>query len=181
MSEETIPQMREQIKTLEKTNKGLVKENGDLSKEVRRFGARDAFREQGLPATYGDLYATQNPEGEISAESVIEFTESFNLPAVGDSDDGDGSDSGGENAQPVGDGNEDLASLSRSGSRAGDGNPGGAETEPLTREEWLELYSTDPDAAKAAVASGRVELSKGNPYAAQTGSVRGRNPYAQRT
>jgi hypothetical protein len=179
MSEETIPQMRERIKELEKSEKALTRENEALQKDVRRFGARDAFRDQGLPAAHGDLYAAQNPEGEITAEGVMEFVESFNLGAPSGDSDGDASDSGGGDApEAAGDGNENLDALSRSGSRPGDGNPGGASTEQMTRDEWTKLYSRDPAAAKAAVASGSVEISEGNPYVKQTAGVGRDNPYA---
>lgn len=179
MSEETIPQMRERINKLEKSEKELQSQNADLSKEVTTLKARDTFREQGYPASYGDLFAGQSDGSEVTVEAVQTFIEQYGL-APGDSPaTGDGSTDEGDlesDQQPSG--SEDLALLARGGSRAGEGGTGSSASETLTRAEYLDLARNDPAAAKVAVSQGRVQVSRDNPYVPSQGRVSGDNPYA---
>lgn len=175
MSEETIPQMRETIERLSKDKAGLEGSVKDLTGQLRVRDARDAFRTEGFNPKHGDLYAAVNPEGEITAEAVNTFAEDQGLPVL----DGNqsGSDDGGESTSGAKDGTENLADMSGSGSGAGEGGAGGAVPETLSRQEWQALYASDPASAKAAVASGRVEISKDNVMLKPSASP-GANPYA---
>lgn len=174
MSEETIPQMREQINALEKQVKDLSKANSDFATENRVLSARDVFRTQGYSAEGGELFAAQNPEGEITAESVDAFVQKYGLASAGADDAAPETEE--EAAPEAAAGSPDLATMSRSGSRAGEGGASGSSTEPMTRQEWQELMASDPAAGKAAVASGRVQISKDNPYSG--GRAAPGNPFA---
>lgn len=181
MSEETIPQMRDQIDSLTKTNKDLASTNKQLIVDVRGFAARDAFRDEGYAANHGDLYAAQNPEGDITADLVNEFAGRFNLGKVepdGDGDDGgEGSSDEGDQSSTEGAGSTDLADMARGGSRPGD-SAGGATSEPMTRATWQDLMQTDPAAGREAVRQGKVQVSKDNPWLHDGQPVTpGNNPY----
>jgi len=176
MSEETIPQMREQINALEKQVKDLSKANSDFTAENRVLQARDVFRSQGYSAEGGELFAAQNPEGEITPEAVDTFVGKYGL-ASAKTDDAESSE--GEEAAPeAAAGSPDLANMSRSGSRAGEGGASGSSTEPMTRQDWQDLMASDPAAGKAAVASGRVQISNDNPYSGV--APRPGNPFVPR-
>jgi hypothetical protein len=179
MSEETIPQMRERIEQLEKQNKELAKLVPTLQTENRVLKARDVFSGQGLAPEVAELYATQFPEGEITVESVTEFATKYGLGQTKTADPvtDPTPDAGGGNAPTVAPGAEALGALSRGGSRAGEGGAGASSTEPMTRVEWQGLYARDPAAAKAAVASGRVQISKDNVYSGVRPDPG--NPYAK--
>ena len=173
MSEDNIPQMRETIERLSKDNSSLKTENSGLTSQLRTRDARDAFRDGGYVPKNGDLYAAMNPDGEITAEAVTAFADEQGLPLAGNSEDSGGS---GDSTEE-GDGSENLSGMSGSGSGAGDGGAGGAGVETLTRQEWQALHATDPAAAQKAIASGRVEISKDNPFVKGAGLPRGTNPY----
>lgn len=180
MSEETIPQMRDRIARLEKSEKDLKSQNEGLSKENTQLKARDQFREAGYPASYGDLFAGQaEPDTEITPEAVQDFVKAFNLNVDGSAseDDSGTTDEGGSN-DDAGTDTEGLDVMARSGSRSGDGGSGSPEAKVLTRAEYLDLARNDPAAAKAAVANGRVQVSTDNPYVPSKGRVSGVNPYA---
>lgn len=177
MSEEqNIPQMRETIERLSKDKATLQASVSDLTSQLRIRDAREAFRAAGYNPKHGDLYAAVNPEGELTVEAVAKFAEDQGLPAVESTSsapveaESAASDAGVETEQ--------LAAMSGGGSRSGDGGAGGAQVEVLTRQAWQELYASDPSAAKAAIASGRVAISRDNPYVANQGLPRGTNPYA---
>lgn len=181
MSEETIPQMRETIDRLEKQVKETTKANTALANENRVLSARDVFGEAGYAKSQGELFAAQNPEGEITPEAINEFVEKYGVAKVApvtenEGGEGDSSDEG--ESDPTGTtGSPALGALSRSGSGAGEGGAGGSDSKTLTREEWQELNRTDPVAAKAAVHQGRVQISRDNVYA-DTPAPPG-NPYAR--
>jgi hypothetical protein len=178
MSEETIPQMRERIEQLEKQNRDATKALSSLQTENRVLKARDIFQSQGFAPTGGELFAAQNPEGEITPEAVAAFVEKYALgkveavePVTTDPNAEEGA------APPAAPGAAGLGALSRGGSRAGEGGAGGSGDTPMTRAEWQGLYARDPAAAKAAVASGRVQISKDNVYSGVRPDPG--NPYAK--
>ena len=178
MSEDTIPQMREHIKELEKQNKGLVSDNDTLTKTNRTMTARDAFREEGYPSSYGDLFAGQRPDEEMTSESMDKFVTDFGLTKTTEDPEPNVTADEGDQTPNVAPGSEDLALMSRSGSRPGDGGTGSSDQKTMTRDEWKDLSRTDPAAAKAAVSQGRVQVSKDNPYVPQSRSIGVANPYA---
>lgn len=177
MSDETIPQMRETIESLQKAVKEKDESIGKLNGDLRVRDAREAFRKAGFNPKHGDLFADKNPEGEITEQSVKDFAVSWDLaPAASEGGDGDSSD-GGDSTSDVDDGTDALGSLARGGTRAGEGGGGSATQQTLTRQEWQELQVTDPVAASQALSQGRVLIStSGNLKAGQT-PVRGGNPY----
>jgi hypothetical protein len=181
MSEETIPQMREQIDNLTKSNKDLISSNEKLVSENRGFAARDAFRDEGYAANHGDLYAAANPEGDITTDGVNEFAGQFNLQKIEPESKGsgsdDGSDEGGDDTDGDAPGSTALADMQRGSSSSGDGS-GGAGPEKMTQAEWQALHQTDPAAAKEAVRQGRVVISKDNPWLDGKPVQPGMNPYA---
>lgn len=180
MSEETIPQMREALDKANERIKDLENTNGDLSTENRRLLARDLAVGQGYDASRGDLFASANPDSEITAEALDSFVTQFNLgstQAEGEEGAGSGEESGeGDQTQGASDGSEALGQMSRGGSRPGD-SAGGAQPEMMTRQDWQELHANDPIAAQEAVRQGRVEISKGNPFGDAKSVARGSNPY----
>ncbi len=180
MSEETIPQMRDQIDTLNKANKDLSADVDRLSGENRGFAARDAFRNEGYAANHGDLYAAANPEGDITADGVNEFAGQFNLPkveVVAPTEGDEGSEGEGDLSSTDSVGSTDLADMARGGSRPGE-SAGGASPEGMTRAEWQVLMQTDPAAGKEAVRQGKVQLSSDNPWGDGQPAAPGTNPYS---
>ena len=178
MSEETVPQMRDQIKALEKDLRAERDTNAGLKTQLRVRDARDVFRDQGFNPKHGDLYAAVNPDGEITAESVVAFADEQSLnPISATSENAEEVDS----ADATAEAEKDLSVMAGGGSSGGDGGAGGANVQSLTRPEWVELSRSDPAAARAAAASGRVQLNKGNPYAPNHGPVAGGNPYVPAT
>lgn len=176
MSEETIPQMRERIETLTKENKQLAKNLDDVTKDLRVRNAKDAFSAAGLNPKHAELFA-EKYEGDPTAEAVAEFAEAWDLqpaaPVVTDTPD----EEGGSEPEPA-PGSADLAQLSRSGSRSGDGGIDGAGDQAMTRDQWKDLYQRDPAAAQAAIRQGRVQVSRDNPALAKPARApRGTNPY----
>ncbi len=180
MGEETIPQMRDQIDALTKTNKELVGSNEELTLSNRGFQARDAFREAGYAANHGDLYAAANPDGDITDDGVNEFADQFNLSktettVVKEGEEG-GSEGEGEETSEGGESTTALADMARGGSSAGD-SAGGVKPESMTRAEWQVLMQTDPAAGKEAVRQGKVLISKDSPFGDGIPVAPGLNPY----
>ena len=179
MSEETIPQMREANDRLAKQLKEANSLAEKLAKENRTLAARDIFRDKGLDPKKASLFVGQH-EGDVTEDAVVEFAKEFGFEAPVDADevvDGDSDEAGSSDPTPA-PGGAELADLSRGGSRAGDGGAGGAADKSMTRQEWQALAATDPAAAKAAVASGRVQISKDNIFSGQRPDPG--NPYAPR-
>lgn len=176
-TEMNVAQMRETIERLSKEKAGLekqVEEVPALRNRVREYEAKDAFRAAGYNPNHGELYAAIHPDGEITEESVVEFATRQSLSPVGSgtpSENEDGQESTSKAQEQAA-----LAALAGSGSGAGDGGSGGAQVETLTRQQWQELYANDPIAAKQAVASGRVEISKDNVYSSAK-PAQGVNPF----
>lgn len=175
MSEDTnVAQMRETIERLSKDKAGLKSENESQAKRLREFEAKDVFREAGYNPNHGKLFAALHPEGEITADAVVSFADEQGLPALSTQEDsGDGQDSASQDDA----GSQQLSAMAGSGSRAGDGGSGGAQVETLTRQQYKELHAVDPAAARAAVASGRVEISRDNVFGQNAPAPRGSNPY----
>lgn len=180
MSEETIPQMREQIDNLNKSNKDLTSSNETLTKTNRGLLARDAFRDEGYAANHGDLYAAANPEGDITADAVNEFAGQFNLakvePGKMDAGSDDGSDAGGDGASTDAPGSTALGDMGRGGSSSGDGS-GGSTPEQMTIAEWQALMQSDPVAGREAQRQGRVAVSNDNPWLDGKAVAQDMNPY----
>lgn len=174
---DNVIEMRDTIERLSKDKAGLTTDVETRDKQLRVYQAQDAFRDQGLNPNHGKLYAAVHPEGEITAETVVEFaTEQALTPVSSTQEDpaGEGDSTSSDAADQA-----NLGSMSGSGSRAGDGGAGGSESQQLTRQEYQALYAQDPAAARAAVASGRVEVDPDNPYVRdRIGATRGSNPYA---
>lgn len=174
MSESTnIPEMRDTIERLSKEKAALSNENADLKAAVRVRDARDMFRREGFSPEHGDLFAAANPDAEITPEAVVSFADQYNLKTASTAAPSEGDPT----PKPEAD-DSDLSQLSGSGSRGGDGGAGGAQSTTLTRQQWKDLYVSDPAQAKAAIASGRVEVSRDNPFVKGVGLPKGTNPYA---
>jgi hypothetical protein len=180
MSEETIPQMREQIDSLTSDLEKARTTVGDLTKDNRRLLARDVAREQGYDAKTGELFANSNPSVDVTAEALDAFVQEYpglGKAASGDETGGEAPAEGGDQTQG-GDGTSpDLSQMSRGGSRPGD-SAGGATQEMMTRQDWQALHANDPIAAQEAVRQGRVEISSGNPWGDAKSVAAGTNPYA---
>jgi hypothetical protein len=178
MSEETIPQMREQIDSQEADLSKARIEIKDLTKANRTLTARDVAREQGYEAKSGELFANANPDADITAEALDTFVTDYGLGSAGtDADEGDeGSSDEGDPVTPA-PGSADLADMDRSGSRPGD-SAGGATTELMSVTEWQDLYAKDPAAAKEAHRQGKVRISSDNPWGDAQAVAPGVNPYA---
>lgn len=175
MSEENIAQMRETIERLSKDKAGLEKTVAEQTTSLRVFEAREAFREAGYNPNNGSLYAAVHPQGDITSDGIMSFAEEQGLSPVSASTQ-EAQAAGQETTTEAAENQTALASMAGGGSRAGDPASGGAEADTLTRQEWQELYANDPAAAKAAVASGRVEISKDNVYLGNR-LVPGHNPF----
>lgn len=173
MSDSTnIPEMRETIERLSKEKAALNTEVVQLKAAVRVRDARDTFRREGFSPEHGDLFAAANPDAEITPEAVVSFADQYNLKAASKEPASEGT-----STTEDGPDNSDLSQFSGSGSRGGDGGAGGAQVDTLTRDQWKDLYASDPAQAKAAVASGRVEISRDNPFVKGSGLPKGVNPY----
>ncbi|MCI0558202.1 MAG: hypothetical protein MN733_06880 [Nitrososphaera sp.] len=176
MSDETIPQMREQIEALVK-DLDLAKSNAStLAKENRRLLARDVARDNGFAASRGDLFASVS-DGDITAEGFLAFTQANDLAPLGSDSASTGSSGGGDLTPSAPVGSADLSQMARGGSRPGD-SAGGASQEKMSRQAWQELYANDPAAAREAVRQGRVEIASGNPFGDAKSVAAGRNPYS---
>lgn len=170
MSEETIPEMRETIERLQKERASLVKDNTKLQSDLHIRDAREAFRSGGYDPRHGDLFAAKNPEAEITEENVATFADEWNLAAVSVKST---SESEENSADLADDGTDALSAMGSGGTSTGEGGASGTATQKMTRSEWKKLMITDPASAKAAVASGKVEISGDNPW---LGSDRNRAP-----
>lgn len=179
MSEEDISQMRKTIERLSKDKAELGTEVKDLSTQVQEYKAREVFSGEGYNPANGNLFVAMNPEKEVTAEVATDFAKAQGLILLESNQKSD--DDAGKSTTEVEDGSKELAGMAGSGSGAGDGGAGGATVESLTRAQWQDLYRSDPAAAKAAVASGRVEISKDNPWVPNKVSTPGVNPYAALT
>lgn len=175
MSEETIPQMRETIEALQKQNKAYEGTIAELRGQLRVRDAREAFRQAGYNPKHGDLFAKDNPgDGEITAEMVADYARTWDLAPAASKSDGSAEE---ETTTDGGQGTDTLSSMSRSGTRAGEGGGGYSTERSMTRQEWMELQATDPVAASAALRQGRVVIStSGNVRSGQVARV-GSNPY----
>jgi hypothetical protein len=172
---ENVVQMRETIERLSKDKAGLEKQVTEQTVQLRNFSAMDAFREAGYNPNHGKLYAAVNPEGEITAEAVVAFANEQSLAPVASSTQEETSE-GQESTPGEAEEQSKLAAMASGGSRVGDPASGGAEVQTLTRQQWQELHATDPTAARAAVASGRVQISKDNVFSGQSLAA-GVNPF----
>ena len=178
MSEETIPDMRETIDRLRKERNTERKEVTRLTGELHVRDAREAFRTGGYDPRHGDLFASKQPDMEITEENVTAFADEWNLAAV--SKETSSTDGTEEKTSEVEDGSEALAGMAGSGTTSGEGGAGVATSEKMTRQEWQKLMFTDPAKAKAAATSGQVELSDDNPWIRRDRNLTpsGDNPYA---
>jgi hypothetical protein len=170
--------MREQLDSLTKDIGKVKDENASLAKENRLLKARDIAREAGFDPSRGELFASSNPEVEVTQEAVVEFVGKFNL-ASASSGAGSAEGASGGQGDPATDqpaGSADLTNMARGGSRPGD-SAGGASTGKMTRQEWQELHANDPAKAREAVRQGQVEISSGNPFGDGRAVAVGANPY----
>jgi hypothetical protein len=172
MSEETIPQMREQIDSLSKELKTLRATNTDLEKAKRVLTTKDIFRNEGYSPSHAELFVSMNPEGDVTKEAIVEFVGQYGLVAEKTSEEGQevSNDEGSETGNAPG--SEDLATMSRGGSGSGEGSAGGAVGKDMTRQEWQRLYAQNPAEAQNALRQGRVQFSDSTPVPS------GVNPYA---
>lgn len=170
-TEETIPQMRDRIDAQNKQLSGLRKQN----QELRTVAAESTFEAAGYNPKHAALFVTQTAEaGTIPTSEVVEaFAGEWDLAKVKV----DKQEQSGESSEPVEAEEQDapqrapgsaLDPMSRSGSSTGAG-AGGAGSEAMTRQEWIQLSKTDKAAAENALRQGRVQLSGdtpvvGNPY-----------------
>jgi hypothetical protein len=171
VSEETIPQMRERIQELEKQVNGLKGANSELSTTNQTLKAREVFRDQGYDPNQAALFVSQNPEGDVTPESVNEFASKFNLqplPKEAETPKAESSE------EPSTTSVEDtsaassqagLAAMSGGGSGPGTGGQQTPGTSFLTREQYNQLAQENPAAARQAVSEGRVQLRRDNPLA----------------
>lgn len=164
MSEQTIPEMRERIDALDKANKKL---EGDLKVQVqtnRTLQAKEVFRDKGFDPKHGELFATTNPDGDITGEAVEAFVEQWSLsaaketPATEETAPVEGTEQGAPSTAST-----NLAGMNGGGSGPGGGGQPAVEATTLTKDQWHELNRTDPVAAREALS--RVELRKDNPLA----------------
>ena len=162
MSEETIPQMRERIETLEAEKKASVKAQVAAEGKARLFEARDAFREAGYKPDFAELFVGAH-QGDITKEAVSEFSTKYGFSAEGSPPPVPEEPAG--TVPDTSPGSTALAQVSRAGSRPGDGGAAPAGTQTMTRDAWNELNKENPAAARVALQEGRVEIRKDNFYA----------------
>lgn len=160
MAEETIPQMRERIETLEKQVKTLESVKTDLGKENRTLKARELARDQGYDPTHGELFAASS-DGDITADGLSEFAGRYGLTPT---QSGSADSAPAEAEKSVEDDAGSLESMSRAGSSAGSPAAAGPGADMMTRQEYNDLAKSNPAAAKEAVAAGRVTLRADNPW-----------------
>lgn len=160
MSDDAIPQMREQIESLEKQLKAALKGEAEAQSTARRMTAREVARETGLDPSHGELFASSNPEAEISVDALKGFAEQFKLAPSG-------TQAPAAEADESSEVEESLADFPGGGSRPGAGGQPSAGTEKMTRDEWNDLNRRDPQAARVALEQGRVQLRADNPWVSQ--------------
>lgn len=173
MSEETIPQMREAIEAKDKEIQTLNSEVETLGGKLRASDAREAFRDAGYNPKHGTLFAQSNPEGDITPELVSQYADDWDLSPLAE----EGSTQEEGSTTDADDGTDALASLERGGSRAGEGGSGSSEDRTYTRQEWLEMRTSDPAKAAAVLNQGRVETSQSGNFRSDHAPVSGANPY----
>ncbi len=166
---------RDHIKALEKD---LAKSKSALETamgENRGYAAKDAFAEAGFAPQFADLYTASQPEGELTKEAIETWALGYGIDPVPATEPVEGEP---KTEPTVTDGSENLAAMGRGGSNPeGQGQPP-TPTETMPIPEWQALYRRDPDAAKQAVADGKVELRGDNPYVPNYSQAE--NPYANR-
>lgn len=159
MSDETIPQMRETIESLQKQLKAEQKALAETQARARKAEARELARSVELDPAHGELFAASNPDADLTEDAFRAFADQFKLaPAAAPST----SDEGEEDESSVAD--EGLAGFTGGGSRPGAGGQPSARTEKMTRDEWNDLNRRDPQAARVALHEGRVQLREDNPW-----------------
>lgn len=170
-AEETIPQMRDRIDAQNKQLAGLRKQN----QELRTAAAEAVFEQQGYNPRHAELFVNQTAEqGTVpTPETVAAFAGEWDLakPQLESEQSSAPAETEEAEEQPVDQQTPGsaLAPMSRSGSSEGAG-AGGAGTEKMTRQEWIQLSKTDKGAADTALRQGKVQLSGdappvvGNPY-----------------
>lgn len=165
-NEETVPQMRDRIEQLNAEKATALRQAQEAEATVRKLSARDAFREAGYSAAHGELFAAQNPEGEITPEAVTEFASNYNLQLVSGSAEASttSTDSEEGTSEEANDPGQGLANFSGGGSRASTGTAAGAGAGKMTKEEWHKLNRDNPAAARDALLKGKVEMSAQNFY-----------------
>jgi hypothetical protein len=180
MSEETIPQMREQIESLTADLAKARDSEKTALTQVRELSGQVIALGQGYTEAQGRLYA-KVAEDELSAEGFDAFAQEQGLPRSGASSEPAGDESAStEEVNPpttAPEGSAELSQMARSGSLPGD-SAGGAQTEKMTRQAWQDLFQTDKNAAREAVRQGRVEIDPGNPFGDPRPVAPGVNPYA---
>lgn len=160
--ESTIPQMRERIDELNNAVKAKEDEINSLRGEVRKFSARDAFREAGYAPQHGDLYAAQAGEKlDLDPGKITEFADQFNLTPVAASTPDPEPDLVDEGAGGDADPDAGLANFASGGSGAGEGGQPSA-SQKMSKDDWRALQKTDPVAAGQALRQGRVDLREDN-------------------
>ncbi len=172
MSEDTIPNMRDQIKALESENSKLRSNNETLETDNRAFAVRNAFVDQGYSPEHAELYASVSQD-EATADNINEFVTKYQLSPVsseessGETESADGGDESQSSDESVG----NLSGMSGGGSGAGSGGADGAGRESMTIQEWKQLSFTDKTAAEEAIRQGRVQVPQ------DSVSPPGSNPY----
>lgn len=180
MSEETIPQMREQIESLTADLTKARESEKAAQTQVKELTGQVIALGQGYTEAQGRLYAKIADE-DLTAEGFDAFAQEQGLPRSGASSETEGEETEpteeGGSPTPAPDGSADLGQMSRGGSRPGD-SAGGATQEKMTRQEWQSLYQTDKNAAREAFRQGRVEVDPGGPFGDPRPVAPGTNPYA---
>ncbi len=178
MTEETIPQMRETIDRLQKDLRAQAAKQEELVATNRSLTAREVARQANFDPKVGELYA-KTSDGDLTAEGLTAFATELGLPQLVAEAAEAAAESPAEveESAPETVGGADLATMSRGGSSQSPG-AGSATEEAMTRAEWTELSRTDPVAAREALAKGRVQISRDNPYA-PGGNQRPGNPFVQ--
>ena len=162
MSEETIPQMRERIEALSKQVKDAEKASREAQDKARLYEARDVFREAGYNPKHADLFVKSH-DGDITAEAVGGFAGEYGLAPATASTSEESSPEQSETGKDE-DPGKDLSPFNRAGSGAGEGGAATANDNLMTRDEWEDLNRRDPNAARAALQRGRVQIRKDNPW-----------------
>ena len=165
MSEETIPQMRERIKELEKQANDAQSKLAEASAENRRLSAREAFRAEGYSPEHGELFA-KSTDGDVSSEAINAFATQYGLqPAASGEETKESESSEGDNSG-ASDNAAALAAMSGGSSSSGSGGQQSTGGQKMTRQEYNEKVKSDPVAAREALMTGRVEMRDDNPWVA---------------
>lgn len=179
MSEQTPAELRDAYEASQKELKKLSKQVESLTVENRKFQAMEAFREAELSPNLADLFVATNPEAEINVDAATEFAKTYGLGSATPSTEGEeGGEPEGASGGGGSDGNEGLDQIARAGSGQGGGGQPLASDKVLSRQEFLQLQSEDPNTARQALAEGRVRLREDNPLATGAVPTVGHNPFA---